>query len=110
MADDLKQTGKPYDQRFEAVAKAGPVVKKREARAAPIDAGGTVRKRITDSFVRGSDGRWTCIEAVTLHYPSKPIQFKPGTTWGPEDSYMGVKVAKLLDSFVDARRAGRSSL
>jgi hypothetical protein len=69
-----------------------------------------MQKRITDSFVRASDGCWTCIEAVTLDYPSKPIRFKPGTTWGPEDSYMGVKVAKLLDSFVDARRAGRSSL
>ena len=27
-------------------------------------------------------------------------------TWGPEDSFMGVKVAKLLDSLADARRAG----
>jgi hypothetical protein len=26
-------------------------------------------------------------------------------TWGPEDSFMGIKVAKLLDSLVDARRA-----
>jgi hypothetical protein len=65
-----------------------------------------MQKRITDSFVRGSDGRWTCIEAVTLNYPPKAIHFKPGTTWGPEDSYMGVKVAKLLDSLADARRAG----
>jgi hypothetical protein len=65
-----------------------------------------MQKRITDSFVRGSDGRWTCIEAVTLNYPAKAIQFRPGTTWGPEDSFMGVKVAKLLDAFVDTRRAG----
>ena len=65
-----------------------------------------MEKRITDSFVRGSDGRWTCIEAVTLKYSPRAIQFKPGMTWGPEDSFMGVKVAKLLDSFADARRAG----
>jgi hypothetical protein len=26
-------------------------------------------------------------------------------TWGPEDSYMGIKVAKLLDSLVETRRA-----
>jgi hypothetical protein len=64
-----------------------------------------VEKRITDSFVRGNDGRWTCIEAVTLDYPPRPIQFRPGMTWGPEDSFMGIKVAKLLDSLVDARRA-----
>jgi hypothetical protein len=64
-----------------------------------------MQKRITDSFVRGSDGRWTCIEPVTLNYPPKAIQFRPGTTWGPEDRYMGVKVAKLLDSLADARRA-----
>jgi hypothetical protein len=64
-----------------------------------------MEKRITDSFVRGRDGRWTCIEAVTLSYSDKPIQFKPGMSWGPEDSFMGVKVAKLLDSLVDTRRA-----
>lgn len=65
-----------------------------------------MEKRITDSFVRGSDGRWTCIEAVTLKHQPRAIQFKPGMTWGPEDSFMGVKVAKLLDSLADARRAG----
>lgn len=64
-----------------------------------------MQKRITDSFVRGSDGRWTCIEAVTLNYPPRAIQFRPGNTWGPEDTYMGVKVAKVLDSLLDARRA-----
>jgi hypothetical protein len=66
-----------------------------------------MEKRITDSFVRGSDGRWTCIEAVTLNYAAKPIRFRPGMSWGPEDSFMGVKIAKLLDSFADARRAAR---
>jgi len=64
-----------------------------------------MEKRITDSFVRGDDGRWVCIEAVTLDVP-KPIHFRPGMTWGPEDSYMGIKVAKLLDSLVEKRRAG----
>lgn len=64
-----------------------------------------MQKRITDSFVRASDGRWTCIEAVTLNYPPRAIPFRPGSTWGPEDTYMGVKVAKVLDSLVDARRA-----
>jgi hypothetical protein len=64
-----------------------------------------MQKRITDSFVRDSNGRWTCIEPVTLKSPPRAIDFRPGTTWGPEDSYMGVKVAKVLDSLVDARRA-----
>jgi hypothetical protein len=64
-----------------------------------------MEKRVTDSFVRGDDGRWVCIEAVTLDFP-KAIQFRPGMTWGPEDSYMGIKVAKLLDSLVEKRRAG----
>jgi hypothetical protein len=64
-----------------------------------------MEKRVTDSFVRGSDGRWTCIEAVTMEHLRKPMNFKPGTTWGPEDSFMGVKVAKLLDALVDTRRA-----
>lgn len=64
-----------------------------------------MEKRITDSFVRESDGRWKCIEAVTLKSP-KAIHFRPGMTWGPEDSYMGVKVGKLLDSLVETRRAG----
>jgi hypothetical protein len=66
---------------------------------------GIMQKRITDSFVRESDGRWKCIEAVTLNSP-KAIQFRPGVAWGPEDSFMGIKVAKLLDSLVDNRRAG----
>jgi len=65
-----------------------------------------MQKRITDSFVRGIDGRWTCIEAVTVNHPARPIQVRAGTTWGPEDSVMGVKIAKLLDAFVDTRRAG----
>jgi hypothetical protein len=64
-----------------------------------------MEKRITDSFVRGDDGRWVCIEAATLDFP-KAMQFRPGMTWGPEDSYMGIKVAKLLDSLVEKRRAG----
>jgi len=65
----------------------------------------SVQKRLTDSFVRGTDGRWTCIEPVTLTHP-KAIEFRPGTSWGPEDSFMGVKVAKLLDALMDTRRAG----
>jgi hypothetical protein len=65
-----------------------------------------MEKRLTDSFVRASDGRWTCIEAVTLNHPRREIHFKPGMTLGPEDSIMGVKVAKLLESLSDARRAG----
>jgi hypothetical protein len=65
-----------------------------------------MQKRITDSFVRGLDGRWTCVEAVTLKYPAKLIQVRAGTTWGPEDSLMGVKIAKLLEASIDTRRAG----
>jgi hypothetical protein len=65
-----------------------------------------MQKRITDSFVRGADGRWTCIEAVTLNHAPRALRFRAGMSWGPEDSFMGVKVAKLLDSFVEARRIG----
>ncbi|HJY76105.1 MAG TPA: hypothetical protein VKE95_05700 [Burkholderiales bacterium] len=43
---------------------------------------------------------------MTLNHPTREIHFKPGMSWGPEDSFMGVKVAKLLDSLSDARRAG----
>jgi hypothetical protein len=64
-----------------------------------------MQKRLTDSFVRQTDGRWTCIEAVTLNSPARAIQFRPGMTWGPEDTFMGMKVAKLLDSLVETRRA-----
>jgi hypothetical protein len=64
-----------------------------------------MKKRLIDSFVRQSDGRWKCIESVTLNSP-KAVQFRSGMTWGPEDSYMGIKVAKLLDSLVETRRAG----
>jgi hypothetical protein len=76
-----------------------------QKRGARVARGDTVEKRITDSFVRESDGRWRCIEAATLSSPA-PIHCKPGMTWGPEDSYMGVKVAKLLDRLADTRRAG----
>jgi len=65
-----------------------------------------MEKRLTDSFVRASDGRWTCIEAVTLKHTAREIHFRPGMSCGPEDSFMGVKVAKLLESLSDARRAG----
>lgn len=64
-----------------------------------------VKKRVTDSFERGTDGRWTCIEAVTLDLSTRSVPIKPGAVFGPEDSFMGVKVAKLLDSLVETRRA-----
>ncbi len=64
-----------------------------------------MQKRITDSFIRGLDGRWTCVEPVTLKYPPRLIQVRAGTTWGPEDCLMGVKIAKLLDACMDTRRA-----
>lgn len=62
------------------------------------------RKRITDSFQRGMDGRWTCIEAATFDHPTRSsIRFARGAVFGPEDTFMGVKVAKWLDSLLDAR-------
>lgn len=64
-----------------------------------------VKKRVTDSFERGRDGRWMCIDAVILDYSNKSIPIKSGAVFGPEDSFMGVKIAKLLDSLVEARRA-----
>jgi hypothetical protein len=65
-----------------------------------------MKKRITDFFRRGMDGRWICTEAATFHHPTKNILFARGAVFGPEDTFMGVKVAKWLDSLVDARRAG----
>lgn len=65
-----------------------------------------MKKRITDSFERGIDGRWTCIEAVTLERADRSIPIKVGAVFGPEDSVMGLKVAKVLDAHVETRRAG----
>jgi hypothetical protein len=64
-----------------------------------------MQKRVTDAFRREADGSWTCIEAIAVEHPSGRIQFSPGARFGPEDSFMGVKVAKWLDSLADARRA-----
>ena len=63
-----------------------------------------MEKRITDYFHREADGAWTCVEALTVDHPSGRIQFSPGARFGPEDIFMGVKVAKWLDSLADARR------
>ena len=64
-----------------------------------------MKKRVTDAFRRDADGTWTCIEAITVDHPSGPIQFSLGAKFHPEDVFMGVKVAKWLDSLVDARHA-----
>ena len=64
-----------------------------------------MKKRITDAFHREPDGSWTCIEAASFDHPDGRIDFTPGTVFGPEDVFMGVKVAKWLDSLVDARHA-----
>lgn len=61
-------------------------------------------KRITDAFRRGADGSWTCIEPATFDHPSGRLQFTPTAVFGPEDVFMGIKVAKWLDSLMDARR------
>lgn len=63
-----------------------------------------MKKRITDAFRRETDGSWTCVEAVSFDHPSGRIQFTVGAVFGPEDVFMGLKVAKWLDSLVDARR------
>jgi hypothetical protein len=63
-----------------------------------------MNKRITDAFRRGVDGSWTCIEAATVDHPNGRIQFVPGMVFRPEDVFMGVKVAKWLDSLADSRR------
>lgn len=64
-----------------------------------------MKKRITDAFRREADGSWICVEAATFDHPSGRIQFTPGAVFGPEDVFMGLKVAKWLDSLVDARHA-----
>lgn len=63
-----------------------------------------MNKRITDAFRRETDGSWTCIEPAIFDHPAGRIQFTPSAVFGPEDVFMGVKVAKWLDSLVDARR------
>jgi hypothetical protein len=64
-----------------------------------------MKKRITDAFHRDADGSWTCVEAASFDHPSGRLDFTPGTVFGPEDVYMGVKVAKWLDSLADSRHA-----
>ncbi len=65
-----------------------------------------VHKRATDSFERGVDGRWRCIEAVTLHYADHDVPIEAGAEFGPGDTRGGMKVAEYLDSLVETRRAG----
>lgn len=67
---------------------------------------GLMKKRITDAFRREADGSWTCIEATSVDHPTGRIQFTAGAGFGPEDVFMGVKVAKWLDSLADSRRTG----
>ena len=64
-----------------------------------------MQKRVTDAFRREADGSWTCIEAIAVEHPSGRIKFSAGAKFGPEDSFMGVKVARWLDSLADGRRA-----
>ena len=63
-----------------------------------------MQKRITDAFHREADGSWRCIEAISADHPTAgQIHFTKGAVFHPEDVFMGVKVAKWLDSLVDAR-------
>ncbi len=63
-----------------------------------------MNKRITDAFRRQPDGSWKCVEAASFNHPNGRLKFTPGAVFGPEDVFMGVKVAKWLDSLMDARR------
>jgi hypothetical protein len=65
-----------------------------------------MKKRITDAFRRETDGSWTCIEAISVDHSVGRIQFTAGAVFHPEDTFMGVKVAKWLDSLADTRRSG----
>jgi len=63
-----------------------------------------MKKRVTDAFERQADGSWKCIESIDTEHPTAgPMRFHAGAVFHPEDSYMGVKVAKWLDSLADAR-------
>lgn len=65
-----------------------------------------MKRRLTDSFHREPDGSWRCVEAASFDHPTSGLmQFTPGTVFGPEDVFMGVKVAKWLDSLLDSRHA-----
>jgi hypothetical protein len=66
-------------------------------------------KRITDAFRRETDGSWICTEATSVEHASGRIRFSVGARFLPEDTFMGVKIAKWLDSLVEARRAQRNS-
>lgn len=63
-----------------------------------------MNKRITDAFRRQADGSWKCIEAASFNHSSGRIQFTKNAVFRPEDIFMGIKVAKWLDSLSDARR------
>jgi hypothetical protein len=63
-----------------------------------------MEKRITDAFRREPDGSWRCIEAASFDHPSGRIHFTANAVFGPENTFMGVKVAKWLDALTDARR------
>jgi hypothetical protein len=69
-----------------------------------LDLASGMNKRLTDAFRREPDGSWTCIEATSFNHPSGRIQFTANAVFGPEDMFMGVKVAKCLDALIDARR------
>jgi hypothetical protein len=68
-----------------------------------------MNKRITDAFRREADGSWTCTAAASANHPTGRIQFTAGTRFGPEDVFMGVKVAKWLDSLADSRRPSNAN-
>jgi hypothetical protein len=61
-----------------------------------------MNKRITDAFRRETDGSWTCLEATSFEHGR--IRFSAGAKFRPEDRFMGIKVAKWLDSLADTRR------
>jgi hypothetical protein len=63
-----------------------------------------MEQRITDAFRREVDGSWTCIKRASYDHQTARMEFRPGMKFGPEDVFMGVKVAKWLDSLMDARR------
>jgi hypothetical protein len=63
-----------------------------------------MNKRITDFFRRETDGSWTCTETVSVdHSTGGQMHFTKGAVFHAEDVFMGVKVAKWLDSLADAR-------
>ena len=59
-----------------------------------------------EAFMRNADGSWACVRDVTLTGPNGRIQVTEGSTFRPGMSFMGIDLARFLDTQVGARPPG----